>query len=128
MAKKSKEMEINVKPGVTQEGPPIDMPMTNPEAAENQEKECLVNLTECLVKEKAEEIMKKLNVCRCHTCTQNVLALALNSLVSRYTTTNAGRLHVKLDFYKKQYETDVIAALTKACVRVKVSPRHERQG
>lgn len=89
-------------------------------------REQLVNLTEHLVKEKAVEIMRKLNVCSCHTCSQDVLALALNSLDNRFVTTNAGKLHVQLEFYKKQYETDIIAALTKACVRVKVSPRHEK--
>ncbi len=87
----------------------------------------LVNLTEHLVKEKAKEMMDKLNVCSCPDCTMDVLALALNSLKNNYITTNKGRLHVQLEIYKKQYETDIIAALAKACVRVKVSPRHKEQ-
>lgn len=86
---------------------------------------CLVNLTEHMVKEKATEIMNRLNLCTCPTCSLDVLALALNSLPNKYITTDYGRLHLQLEIYKKQYETDIVSALTKACVRVKVSPRHE---
>lgn len=89
------------------------------------EKHCLLNITEHLVKEKAKEIMERLKVCTCPECTLDVLALTLNSLPNKFITTDAGRLHTQLEIFKKQYETDVVAALTKACVRVKASPRHE---
>jgi competence protein ComFB len=85
---------------------------------------CLINLTERLAREKVEEVMEKINVCDCPTCTNDVLALALNSLPNKYVTTDKSRLHLLLEIYKKQYETDIIAALTRASVRVKVSPRH----
>ena len=85
---------------------------------------CLFNLTERMAREKVEEVMEDLNECDCPTCTNDVLALALNSLPNKYVTTDKGRLHLLLDIYKKQYETDIIAALTRASVRVKVSPRH----
>ena len=85
---------------------------------------CLINLTERLAREKVEEVMEKINVCDCPTCTNDVLALALNSLPNKYVATDKGRLHLLLEIYKKQYETDIIAALTRASVRVKVSPRH----
>ena len=87
-------------------------------------KRCLINLTERLVREKAKEVMDRLNVCDCPICTQDVLALALNSLPGKYVTTDSGRQHLLLEIYKKQYETDIVAALTRAAVRVKVSPRH----
>lgn len=92
----------------------------------NTEQTYLANLTEHIVKEKADEIMGRLNVCTCSTCKLDVLALALNSLPNKYVTTERGRLHLKLEIYKKQYETDVVSALTKASVRVKASPRHEK--
>ena len=87
-------------------------------------KRCLINLTEMLVREKAKEVMDRLGVCDCAICTQDVLALAMNSLPSKYVTTDSGRQHLLLEIYKKQAETDIIAALTRAGVRVKVSPRH----
>ena len=86
----------------------------------------LVNIAEILTKEKLTLVMEKMNVCNCPICVNDVLALALNSLPTKYVTTDAGKQYFQLDIYKKQYETDVLAALTKACVRVKASPRHEK--
>lgn len=84
----------------------------------------LVNIAEVLAKEKLTLVMSRMKVCSCSTCVNDVLALALNSLPTKYVTTDAGKQYFQLDMYKKQYETDVLAALTKACVRVKASPRH----
>jgi competence protein ComFB len=84
----------------------------------------LLNVTEKLVFEYVDEIMGKLKVCNCPTCKNDVIALALNSLPQKYVTTHAAKQFLLLDTYRKQYETDIISALTKACVRVKVSPRH----
>ena len=84
----------------------------------------LINIAEILAKEKIAIVMEKMKVCTCQTCFNDVLALTLNSLPTKYVTTDAGKQYFQLDMYKKQYETDVLAALTKACVRVKASPRH----
>lgn len=84
----------------------------------------LVNLAELLVKDNIEQIMKKMNACTCDTCTNDIMAFALNSLPTKYVTTDSGKQYVQLEIYRKQYEIDVMAALTKACVRVKASPRH----
>lgn len=84
----------------------------------------LVNLSEKLALEMVDEVMERLNVCTCPICKNDILALALNSLTHNYVTTDAGRQYMLLDVYRKQYETDVVAALTKACVRVKAAPKH----
>ncbi len=84
----------------------------------------LVNIAEILAREKLALVMERMKVCTCRTCVNDVLALALNSLPTKYVTTDAGKQYFQLDIYKKQYETDILAALTKACVRVKASPRH----
>lgn len=84
----------------------------------------LINIAEILAREKLALVMERMKVCTCRTCMNDVLALALNSLPTKYVTTDAGKQYFQLDVYKKQYETDILAALTKACVRVKASPRH----
>ena len=84
----------------------------------------LLNLSEILVKEKAPDVMEKMRVCTCEACHNDVLALALNMLPTKYVTTDEGKQFLQLEMYKKQYETDVLSALTRACVRVKASPRH----
>lgn len=86
--------------------------------------ECLTNISEVLVLEKVGLVMEKMNVCRCESCVNDVIALALNTLPTKYVTTDKGKQYSQLEIYKKQYETDVLAALTKACVRIKASPRH----
>ena len=83
-----------------------------------------VNIAELLAREKLMLVMERMKVCTCKTCKNDVLALALNSLPTKYVTTDAGKQYFQRDVYKKQYETDILAALTKACVRVKASPRH----
>lgn len=84
----------------------------------------LVNIADVLAREKLALVMERMKVCTCKTCVNDVLALALNSLPTKYVTTDAGKQYFQLDIYKKQYETDILAALTKACVRVKAAPRH----
>lgn len=84
----------------------------------------LINLSEKLAKDMVDEVMQRMNVCSCAMCKNDILALALNSLTHNYVTTDAGKQYMLLEVYRKQYETDVIAALTKACVRVKASPKH----
>ena len=85
----------------------------------------LMNLTERLATGMVADVMRKMKICSCLVCTNDVLALALNSLTPNYVTTDSGKQYLLLNMYKAQYETDVLAALTKACVRVKASPRHE---
>ena len=87
--------------------------------------EHLINVSEVLVKEKLLRVMGKMNVCSCEVCANDVLALTLNTLPAKYVTTDGGKQYFQLELYKKQYETDVLAALTRACVRVKASPRHK---
>jgi competence protein ComFB len=84
----------------------------------------LVNIAEILTREKIALVMERMKVCTCRTCYNDVLALTLNALPTKYVTTSTGKQHFQRGVYKEQYETDILAALTKACVRVKASPRH----
>lgn len=84
----------------------------------------LVNIAEILARERIALVMERMKVCTCRTCYNDVLALTLNSLPTKYVSTGAGKQHFQRSMYKEQFETDILAALTKACVRVKASPRH----
>lgn len=86
----------------------------------------VVNVAEVIANEKIEEIMKKMDVCCCSRCKADVLALALNSLPTKYVTSDAGKQYIQLNSYKRQFETDVAAALIKACLIVKASPKHDK--
>ncbi|MGI6751261.1 MAG: late competence development ComFB family protein [Anaerovoracaceae bacterium] len=98
--------------------------LSSPRSAVMERRENLVNLAELLVKEKLTQVMERMGVCNCEKCTNDVLAITLNSIPPKYVTTDSGKQYLQLNLYKDQYETDIIAALTKACTRVKSMPRH----
>lgn len=127
------EPEIEIKAKDSDQGPMSSIPPQNPSpavpisAAENAligKHHSLVNIAEIIANEKVTLVMERMKVCTCPTCMNDVMALTLNSLPTKYVTADAGKQSSELDIYKKQYERDVLAALTKACVRVKASPRH----
>lgn len=84
----------------------------------------VVNVTEIIAEAKVGEVITRMEACSCPKCVYDILALALNSLPTRYVTTDVGKQFIQLNSYKKQFETDVVSALIKACQIVKESPRH----
>ncbi|MBR0599444.1 late competence development ComFB family protein [Sinanaerobacter chloroacetimidivorans] len=105
----------------------IEQPLNqeNAKSALFDQHHSLVNVAEVIAKEKVSEVIKRMEVCDCSKCTNDVLALALNYLPTKYVTSDAGKQYIQLNAYKKQFETDVVAALIKACLVVKSSPNHE---
>jgi len=85
----------------------------------------VVNVTEIIAESKVDEVVAMMEACSCSKCVNDILAIALNSLPTKYVTTDVGKQYIQLNSYKKQFETDVVAALIKACQIVKESPRHE---
>lgn len=82
------------------------------------------NLAEDAMKARAPKVMESMNMCTCQDCVYDVIALALNHTKPLYTVTEKGQLFSKLASYETQYDTDLTSALTKACVKVKLNPRH----
>lgn len=85
------------------------------------------NVVEIIANEKVADMMDRMEMCTCSKCTCDVLAIALNSLPTKYVTSDAGKQYIQLNSYKRQFETDVEIALMKACLTVKESPNHEEE-
>ncbi len=86
--------------------------------------ESVFNLTKTLTEELLSSVMKKLDLEETKQNRDDVLALALNYLPAKYVTTDEGKQYAKLiEVYRIQYESDVLTALTKACIKVKEKPR-----
>ncbi len=83
-----------------------------------------INIIEEFVKSEYPSLMRKMAVCTCNKCKNDVIALALNHLPSKYVVTRKGYLLSKLLTYEKQYKTDVLTAITNACIQVKAVPHH----
>ena len=94
-------------------------------SALNNYRRSVVNVTEIIAETLVDEVITMMGACSCPKCVDDVLAIALNSLPTKYVTTDVGKQYIQLNSYKKQFETDVVAALIKACQTVKESPRHD---
>jgi hypothetical protein len=83
-----------------------------------------VNLVKLIAEDLLPSVMKKMEIENTQENKEDVLALALNQLPTKYVTGVGGKLYAELiNTCKVQYETDVIASLTKACMKVKNKPR-----
>jgi competence protein ComFB len=85
------------------------------------------NVVEIIANETISDVMERMDMCTCSKCTGDVLALALNSLPTKYVTSDAGKQYIQLSTFKKQFETDVEIALMKACMTVKAAPNHDEK-
>lgn len=83
------------------------------------------NYMEEIVFNLIQEVLDDINMCSCDKCILDIAAIALNDLPPKYIVTEKGELYSKINALKQQFEVDVIAAITKAAVLVKRSPRHE---
>jgi competence protein ComFB len=87
-----------------------------------------INLVKLIAEELAPSVLERMGIDNNDQNLGDVLALALNSLPTKYVTTASGRQYAKLvEVYRVQYETDVISALTKASMKVKDRPRDSHE-
>lgn len=83
------------------------------------------NYMEEVVLNLMDDVLDDINMCKCESCVMDIAAIALNDLPPKYIATEKGELYSKVNSLKNQFEVDVIAAITKAAVLVKRSPRHK---
>ena len=84
----------------------------------------LTNLMESLVLERLDELIDKLDCCKCEQCRMDIASYALNRLPPKYIATTVGAAYSKLDTLSVQYETDLISAVIQGAQIVKNNPRH----
>jgi len=84
------------------------------------------NYMEVCVLDLLGSVLENLNACQCENCTHDILAIALNSLPTKYVVTKKGELYTKIGNLQNQFDVDIIAAIAKASVIVSRNPRHER--
>ena len=88
------------------------------------EKERPFNLVRGIAEELLPSVLHRLEVEDTPENREDILALALNKLPTKYVTTGEGKMYSQIiENYKVQYETDVLASLTRAAITVKSKPR-----
>ena len=85
----------------------------------------LINILEEVIRMEAPKIMAGMGMCCCERCVNDVMAIALNKIPSKYVVSRKGALFAKIASYGNQYKTDILAGLTQACVIVEKSPSHD---
>jgi len=84
------------------------------------------NYMEICVLDLLEPVLDNLNACKCENCQLDILAIALNSLPTKYVVTKRGELYTKINILQHQFDVDIVSAIAKATVIVSRNPRHAR--
>lgn len=84
----------------------------------------LKNYMEEAVDQMMDKVLKDLDVCKCDRCRMDIKALALNNLPPKYVVSEEGELYVKTNELVRQFEVDIIKAITMAAIKVNNNKRH----
>lgn len=88
----------------------------------------IVNVMELYVEQKMEEILPTTDCCTCDKCLDDIRAMALNKLPSKYVSTDKGMLFSKLNSLKEQQNgVDINIAVLNAIDFVTSNPRHNKE-
>ena len=83
-----------------------------------------VNLMEALVESKLDELMQQEDMCCCEQCRMDVMALSLNNLPAKYTSSLSGDIFTRFNAMSTQFQADITGAVLKAIAAVRSNPRH----
>jgi competence protein ComFB len=83
-----------------------------------------LNIVKLLAEEYLGSVMNRIGVEDTEDNREDILAITLNDLPTKYVTTDEGKQYSQLiNVYRAQYEADVLTGLTKATLKVKGKPR-----
>ena len=85
-----------------------------------------MNVMQVLVEEKAPKYVKMFGLCSCERCMEDVKALTLNNLPSKYVVLEPGDRIPRLTVYEGRFASDITAQLLQACKLVMAHPHHSR--
>lgn len=85
----------------------------------------LVNVMESIVDEKLGQMLKDENCCKCDRCLEDMKAMSLNQLPSKYVSTYNGELFSKLSSLMRQNSIDINVAVSYAIKVVSEKPSHD---
>ena len=85
-----------------------------------------INVMQVLVEEKAPKYAQMFGLCSCERCMEDVKALTLNNLPSKYVVLEPGDRIPRLTVYEGRYASEITAQLLQACKLVMAHPHHSR--
>lgn len=123
------EPAVTPKPEPIREAKPEPTPAPQPKPAPTPAKEpdddiTYVNVMQALVEDRVDRYMKRYNMCTCHRCRTDVIALALTSLPPKYIVIPEHESVPMLSIYEGRYAAAVTAQILWACQKIAEHPRH----
>lgn len=86
----------------------------------------VVNVMEEMVKIKLKDRLDKTDCCKCEKCVDDMMAIALNRLPSKYVSTPRGELFSRVgSSLEKQNSLDIEFAVVSAIEFVSTHPHHD---
>ena len=85
-----------------------------------------INVMQVLVEEKAPRYTKMFGLCTCERCMEDVKALTLNNLPSKYVVLEPGDRIPRLTVYEGRFASDITSQLLQACKVIMAHPHHGR--
>ena len=85
------------------------------------------NLTQALVEDKADKLMKQFGMCTCNRCRVDVTAIALSNLPAKYVAMQNRDILPLLSMYEERYSAAVTVQVMRACRMVMERPHHGRR-
>ncbi len=84
------------------------------------------NIMVDIVWDKIDSVVSHIDgCCNCTKCRNDILAIVLNSIPSKYVATKQGELFSRINISDIQNDTNLSAIITSAALYVKEHPRHD---
>ena len=93
---------------------------------DNSEDFLCFNLTQAVVENKVDKLMKQFGMCTCSRCKVDVTAIALTNLPPKYVATQNRDILPLLSMYEEKYSVAVTVQVMNACRMVMKRPHHGR--
>ncbi len=82
-------------------------------------------IMENIVGDNVVPYMVRFGNCTCSRCVADTIALALSNLPAKYVVAHADNISPLVDYYWKKYESQILAEIIKACIKVSSMPHHK---
>lgn len=83
-----------------------------------------VNFVEMIVRDKLDSVLDKFKCCKCQSCKNDIVVIALNNLPVYYFSGNKSEIEEALREFKNSNNIDIVSEIIKAIISVRKKEKH----
>jgi len=83
-----------------------------------------VNFVEMIVRDKLDSVLDKFKCCKCQSCKNDIVVIALNNLPVCYYSGNKSEIEEALREFKNSNNIDIVSEIIKAIISVRKKEKH----